>query len=105
MQGAEAKSTASRRRKRAGERRRRERRLTFERVAKGYNYFTLCPIDDGGDTRSVERSILAFLKFGEGDSRNFVVLVSLLPKPPFASSKVFIFSGRPGSLPMGALVL
>ena len=95
---------ASRRRKRAGERRRRERRLTFERVAKGYHYFTLCPIDDGGDTRSVERSILAFFKFGEGDSRNFVVLVSLLPKPPFASSKVF-FSGRPGSLPMGALVL
>jgi hypothetical protein len=39
-----------------------------------------------------------FFKFGEGDSRNFVVLVSLLPKPSFASSKVFL-SGRPGSLP------
>ena len=26
---------------------RREWRLTFERVAKGYHYITLCPIDDG----------------------------------------------------------
>jgi hypothetical protein len=70
LQRAEAKSTALRRRKRAGERQWRERRLTFERVAKGYRYFTLCPTDDGGDARSVERSILAFFKFGEGDSRN-----------------------------------
>ena len=58
-----------------------------------------------GRVERAERSILAFFfKFGEGDSRNFVVLISILPKPPFASSKVF-FSGRPGSLPMGALVL
>ena len=56
------------------------------------------------ERRSVERSILAFFKFGEADSRNFWVLVSSLPKPSFASSKVFLFLGALGSLPLGALL-
>jgi hypothetical protein len=54
--------------------------------------------------RSVERSILAFFKFGEGDSRN------LSPQFRFYVNRrsqilKFFFSGRPGSLPMGALLL
>jgi hypothetical protein len=39
-----------------------------------------------------------FFKIGEADSRNFWVLVSSLPKPLFASSKVF-FCAHSGPSP------